>query len=59
MRKVNEILKIHSENDLSNQQNFDWFNHKKYLLYGQKNVWLIQKNIWLNQLNRLVVLTKS
>ena len=50
------IIKIHSE---LNQQNFSWFNHKIYLLYGQQNVLLIQQNIWLSQPNCLVVLIKS
>ena len=51
---------LHSEKTIwLIQQNFDWFNHRIYLLYGQQNVWLIQHNICLIQSNCLVVLTKS
>ena len=41
-----------------NQENFGWFNHRIYLLYGQQNVLLTQQNIWLTR-PFLVVLTKS
>ena len=51
---------IHSENDLVDSTKF-WLVQLRriYLLYGQRNVWLIQQNILLIQQNCLILLIKS